>query len=88
MTVQEKAEWLNKFDRRVCRNWGVIKVDGEEVLGHIGLNSAYTVPRKEIVFILLGEIGDLVERNEADKLCKEIFEILCELCLPLDSSSS
>lgn len=82
MTIQEKAEWLNKFDRRVCRNWGVIKVDGEEVLGHIGSASAYTVPRKEIVFILLGEIRGLVARDETDELCKEIFEVLCELCLP------
>ncbi len=82
MTIQEKAEWLNKFDRRLCRNWGVIRVDGEEALGQIGSTGAYTVPRKEIAFILLGEIRDLVASGKADELCKEIFEVLCELCLP------
>lgn len=79
MTLQEKAEWLNKFDERQCRNWGVIKANGAEVLGQIGPQSARAVPPTEIVFILLGQIKTLVKRDEADKLCVEIFEVLLSL---------
>lgn len=79
MTLREKAEWLNKFDERQCRNWGVIRTNEVEVLGQIGSQSAYVVPPTEIVFILLGEIKTLVKRGEANKLCTEIFEVFLSL---------
>jgi len=81
MTLEEKAKLLNEFDERHSRNWGVIRIDGKEVLGQIGPVSASVCPPIEIVFILLGEIEELVEHNQADTLRPELFKVLREFLL-------
>jgi hypothetical protein len=79
MTLEEQAKWLNQFDEREDRNWGVIHTKGEEFLGLLGPVHATVIAPKEIVFILLGQIKGIVARGEADHLGEEIFEVLLRL---------
>jgi len=76
MTSEEKARWLNQFDEREDRNWGVINTKGGESLGQLGSDRATVIAPREIVFILLGQIKGIVARGEADHLGEEIFEVL------------